>query len=609
MPRQAGGSLQERSARAVTNSGTPDEQTPSQPVIREEHAIHNQQMTVHNGDIYNFVPPQDPALQAATLSHTLATAQTASKALHALIGGMQNASVDMQLLLSELEDFHTVAGTLLAYLNDGEFVESVVWAALSNELGEVVDGSLAVFEDGKIGVEGVDGAGEGEGDAGAGSGSGGVHSRSGLGEEEVDGLRRELASCKMAMNVAISMSSLYQSRITCVEMRDYHTRLQQLLQTIDDEQAAHLPPAPSHQAADRSTVRLDKTYALRHYLNSAASVLSGTTLRSPQSIHASPSTASTVLGDSQTYATASTIIGVTDAAICNQLLITNLPSKTTIILQVTPHQTISSIHAQIRQKTSLPFAAFQLVHRTRVLRAETATLASYNIPPGATLTCVSFRPRNTPGVWKEARCFTVRFASGLALGVPPGSAKTVRDVKWHIKGVMGMSHETLQLVFAGEVVADDECLTSSTFGPSSGNVVLHAVVRLSRSVGMSVHGDAGVYPDVPVAMNEAVVRQAVEEILSACTARIAEVAREERRGFHPPQLIMAPVPFLKGTGGNTTEFRGVGGAVAVAVVVFPRAGAIAVIGKRGRGPVYYRFNRLGRFSPLLMILLVQLFQV
>jgi hypothetical protein len=86
-------------------------------------------------------------------------------------------------------------------------------------------------------------------------------------------------------------------------------------------------------------------------------------------------------------------------------------------------------------------------------------------------------------------------------------------------------------------------------------------------------------------MDEVVVTQAIEYILRACTRWIAEVARKERRGFNPTYLIIATVPFLERTDWNTGEVE-VGWAIAVAMIVFPRAGAIAVI-PTGRIEVCY----------------------
>jgi hypothetical protein len=110
-------------------------------------------------------------------------------------------------------------------------------------------------------------------------------------------------------------------------------------------------------------------------------------------------------------------------------------------------------------------------------------------------------------------------------------------------------------------------------------------------------------------MDEVMVTQAIEYILRACTGWIAEVARKERRGFNPTYLIIAPVPFLERTCGNTREFRRVGWATTVAMIVFPRAVAIAVIRKISRIEVCYRFHSFCYFFLLLRIALVKFVQV
>lgn len=131
----------------------------------------------------------------------------ACKALYELIGRMQNVSVDMQLLSRDLDDIYTVAGTLHAYLNDNDFAESVIWAALSGNLAEVVTSSLSIFEDIKTRVKDIDPFGKGDLNTIARGGK--EPSRPGLGKDEVDGLRKCLNSHKITMNIAISMASLY----------------------------------------------------------------------------------------------------------------------------------------------------------------------------------------------------------------------------------------------------------------------------------------------------------------------------------------------------------------------------------------------------------------
>lgn len=269
--------------------------------------------------------------------------------------------------------------------------------------------------------------------------------------------------------------------MTRVEMRDYHTRLERLLQAIEDEKAAQLPPAQSHRAIDRSAVRFDKTYALRHYLSSAASVLSEATMRPTPSMQISSYIESESFGESQSYVTAPTAIGVVNAARCSQIFIAGLPNKKTVILQVTSLQTIESVKKEVGQKLGLNRSAFQLTYQSRVLRTANATLESYNVPHEATLTCVSFRPdKMQPGVWYQAPYFTIVFSTGFSLEVPTEGLTTIRDVKLYIGKNEGTHREQLRLIYRGKELSDDERLTSSTFELTGGLIVLHALVRLSR---------------------------------------------------------------------------------------------------------------------------------
>lgn len=113
--------------------------------------------------------------------------------------------------------------------------------------------------------------------------------------------------------------------MTRIEIRDHHTRLERLLQALEDEKAAQLPPAQSHQAVDRSTVRVDEAYALRHYLGSAASVVSDVTMRDSPSMQVSSCIESESFGESQSYVTAPTAIGWVDASSRSQSFIPCLP--------------------------------------------------------------------------------------------------------------------------------------------------------------------------------------------------------------------------------------------------------------------------------------------
>jgi hypothetical protein len=269
--------------------------------------------------------------------------------------------------------------------------------------------------------------------------------------------------------------------MTRVEIRDYHTRLERLLRAIEDEKAAQLPPAQSHRAIDRSTVRVDKTYALRHYLSSAASVLSEATMRPPPSMQVSSYIESESFGESQSYVTAPTATGVVNAARCSQIFVAGLPNKKTVILQVTSFQTIETVKEQIRQKLGLHGSAFQLTYQSHVLRTANATLESYNVPHNATLTCVSFRLDKTrPGVWQMATCFTVNIFTGRSLELSTEGLTTIQDMKSYIKKNEGIPCEHLRFIYRGRQLSDNELLPFSTSELNWESNVLHAVYRLSR---------------------------------------------------------------------------------------------------------------------------------
>jgi hypothetical protein len=173
--------------------------------------------------------------------------------------------------------------------------------------------------------------------------------------------------------------------------------LELVLQRLEDEKASQLPPSKPHRDIDRAAVRIDYTYPLRHYLNSAASVLTGTTARPPPSMQVSSYLASDSSATPQTFVTAPTIDLFNR---CTQIFITGLPNVKTMVLQVESFHTIQSVKNQIRKRLDLPFASFQLVYRKRVLDELTAVLGRYEVVHDSSLLCVSFRPDGTTaGAW------------------------------------------------------------------------------------------------------------------------------------------------------------------------------------------------------------------
>ena len=58
--------------------------------------------------------------------------------------------------------------------------------------------------------------------------------------------------------------------------RELEEKLPAISKELEDLQAAQMPGGPPHSETDRAEVRFDTTYTLRHYLDSAASILTAT---------------------------------------------------------------------------------------------------------------------------------------------------------------------------------------------------------------------------------------------------------------------------------------------------------------------------------------------
>ncbi|KAH7350238.1 hypothetical protein BKA66DRAFT_613929 [Pyrenochaeta sp. MPI-SDFR-AT-0127] len=483
MPVPAGTIMAGSDSGARTNV-SPREGTPIQfhPPMRCGHHIQNQQVsgraTVHNGDVYNFVLPEDVAKEAASLSSAIAMAGTACKELYELISHAQNVPIDIYSISRDLEDLYVVTGTVQALLVDEEFTESIIWAALSGNLANVVESSLSVFADITARVKDLELDKNKEMNTGK---AGKEPLREGLRKEEVEALRKCLTSHKITLNIAISMASLYQTYLTHDAISEYQARLEAVLQAIEDEKAVQLPPSKPHRDIDRATVRVDKTYALRHYLSSAASVLSEATMRPVPSMQVSSYLESESFGESQTFITAPTTLG---SMKCSQIFITGLPNKRTVILQVTPLHTIESVKYQIRKKLDLPNASFQFTYRNRVLHKPNDTLESYSVLHDSTLVCVSFRlDRSRPGVWSQSyiSSVTIKFLTrSVELQFDTNEEILMGDVKAKLNSLEGTDPDKVRLIHRGKILDDDLPLTAKNFDVYDGKCTIHAVLRLSK---------------------------------------------------------------------------------------------------------------------------------
>lgn len=146
----------------------------------------------------------------------------------------------------------------------------------------------------------------------------------------------------------------------------------------------------AHADIDRATISIDYGFALRHYLDDAASVV---TSMAP-SIQVSTFDASNS-GITSMYRTARThrtsepgMVAIPEQ--CTQLFIRDLATIKTLVIHVEPDDDIESVKDNIRRRIKLPRADFRLTYTGRIL-AEHATLLDCDIAHNSTLTCISFR--------------------------------------------------------------------------------------------------------------------------------------------------------------------------------------------------------------------------
>ncbi|KAF2466586.1 uncharacterized protein BDR25DRAFT_76436 [Lindgomyces ingoldianus] len=449
------------------------------------HHIHDQNISgnarVLNGDIYNFILPDDIAKEAAGLSKVMNEAETACKALYELIGSAKNVPCDINLISRDLEDLHAILGTIGALLNDEGSKESIVWAALLDNLSSVVDSNLSVFADLTTRIQTLKPDDDSPTKTGKTGKTGKEPSRGDSTSNEVETLRRVLMSNKMTLNLAISMASYYQNNWAMNAIAEYRAELKIVLQLLEDEKAARIPPSQPHTCIDRAIVSEDRGLTLRRYFDDDGSLFSKTTLQPPPSMQVSTYLESLYFGTEQTFITARTHLALRK---CTQVFIKGIPSiRNSITLRVSPVDTILTIKDEVRKRIELPNANFQLVYCGRVLNKTSATLERHKVLHDSTLICVSFRPDGyEPGAWSGPRICLVRIKdkSGVAtdLHFDTGRDILVQDVKRRYAEEANHHTNTILIYDGKPLLEDDMPLTLERFTRSYGVCEFHVVDKL-----------------------------------------------------------------------------------------------------------------------------------
>lgn len=154
--------------------------------------------------------------------------------------------------------------------------------------------------------------------------------------------------------------------------------------------------ACGHAETERARLRVDRTFTLRHYLDSTASIISDAVTPATASIQVSTFQSS---GSDKSSAYQSVAMFLANKnnhtpmiQHCIQLFVKNPIDTKTLLLHLPPSDTIGRVKTIVRGKINLYDARFKFAHAGRVLN-DRLTLQDYEILQDSTITCVSFRPK------------------------------------------------------------------------------------------------------------------------------------------------------------------------------------------------------------------------
>ena len=173
-------------------------------------------------------------------------------------------------------------------------------------------------------------------------------------------------------------------------------RLPEILQEMEDVTIAQMPHPTSHEAMDRLAIRVDTNFALRHFLDDAASMSSGRRPSFEPSLQVSslevPDETNTETTTFHTAPMSEMSVNTSyESSGCIRLSVCNIGPYQPIVLQVEPSTTIATLKEIIRARAGLPHAHFELMQASHLLDAQEMSLEAHNIPQDATLACVDLQ--------------------------------------------------------------------------------------------------------------------------------------------------------------------------------------------------------------------------
>ena len=338
---------------------------------------------------------------ASGIATLIAATYTSCQTLSNTIDGIKSAPKYVGVIGKDLQDFYRILGTLQALLDDGESTAGIVQSATSENLSRVLENSISIFADINKIVSDFSSHGS----------STEVklwrRIRWTFKDKEVGELRRNLTAHKITLNLAISVANLsvFLERssvgtwLTCTRhilnsanavskndvnlsnhIQEIQEKLPAILRQIEDAKATQLPMAPVHAETDRAKIRVDYDYALRHYLDNAASIVSDITTQGTPSMQVSSLQASKSAMTSE-YKTA-----VTDLSRCDNLTtrltkyeisIHDVNKLVLMILKVWPDDTIKTVKKYSCYGWNFPNT--ELYYAGQELSNPTMTLSDYGI--------------------------------------------------------------------------------------------------------------------------------------------------------------------------------------------------------------------------------------
>ena len=136
----------------------------------------------------------------------VATAYTSCQVTYNAIRSIQDAPKHISILVSDLEDFYLVLGTLQALLNDEETSQGVTQPATSSNLSKVVTDCIAVFNGISCIVNEYQDLSKAPKSKSASRTWRRV--RWTFKEKEIERMKRNLVACKVTLNMAVSVANL-----------------------------------------------------------------------------------------------------------------------------------------------------------------------------------------------------------------------------------------------------------------------------------------------------------------------------------------------------------------------------------------------------------------